>query len=315
MRILMGFRKPPATLAAAIEHAGCELIHWRLGMPLPPILDIDAAVVDFAEAARHLWSLWSLRRTLKGQAPIIALDRDSPWHKGVKLRRLKWLARLAMLDIYASHSLQSTLNFAPERLYFPNAAGVDAYNLRGRSLAELRRQDGYLHDVGFLGNIDAARYPEHRDRVALLDALADRLAGHGISLERVDSSSMDVASQVAVIQSTRINLNIGAAADHGGERSWGLPERCYGIPACGGFLLSDERRHAQDDFVLEKEWVEFHDVDECVAKIRAYLANFDSARVVAEAAHAKVIERHTYSHRAATLSATIRSWKDSRGIQ
>ncbi len=52
-------------------------------------------------------------------------------------------------------------------------------------------------------------------------------------------------------------MNIGAAADGEREKSWGLPERCYGIPACGGFLLSDERGHAANDFVVGRELVFF----------------------------------------------------------
>src|SRR5438045_7710238 len=45
------------------------------------------------------------------------------------------------------------------------------------------------------------------------------------------------------------------------------PERCFGVPACGGFLLSDVRKHAAESFIPGVEWADFLDLDDCVAKI------------------------------------------------
>lgn len=140
-------------------------------------------------------------------------------------------------------------------------------------------------------------------------SLRDRLATDGVTLDLIDSSrGLEVAEQIRIIQSSRINLNHGAACDQGGERSWGLPERCYGIPASGGFLLSDQRRHAADDFVPGREWVDYADLDGCVALIHQFLARFDAARDIAEAAHARVMRDHTYARRAQTLIDAIGAW-------
>jgi spore maturation protein CgeB len=101
---------------------------------------------------------------------------------------------------------------------------------------------------------------------------------------------------------------------HGGyqgqEKSWGLAERCYGIQACGGFLLSDHRRHAEVDFLIGKEWIEFVDLDDCVDKIRHYIGHFDDARDVAEAAYRRVMKDHTYSNRAQTLLEAADQWRE-----
>lgn len=309
----MGFRKPLLALEAALRDAGCALVPWQPGTSKPDLAGVDAVLLDFTEAARHLLSVLRLRWALGAHVPFVGMDRDAPWYKGVRSPRLMSLAGLRLLDIYASHSLQPGRQFAPLQLYLPNAAWLERYNLRGSSLAELRRPERYHYDVSFLGNLDAQRYPEHRDRVRFLDALEIRLAGHGIKLEKFDSTTMDVDAQVAVIQRSRINLNVGAAADNRGERCWGLPERCYGIAACGGFLLSDPRPHAKDDFVPGREWADFVDLDDCTEKILDFLSHFDRLRDIAEAAHARVLADHTYARRAQSLLAAIEEWRRRRG--
>lgn len=222
---------------------------------------------------------------------------------------MEWLRPL---DIYATHSLQSAERFG-HALYLPNAAWTSVYSLRGRSLESFRNPLSYDYEVSFLGNIDAKRYPEHRERLRFLVELRFRLAEKGVHLELFDSTQMPLSRQVEVIQSSKINLNYGAAADCAGERSWGLPERCYGIPACGGFMLSDYREHAAQDFVRDREWVDFSDIQDCIDKIHRFLSDFDKLRDVAEAAHRRVMSQHTYLHRARTLLSAVEGCKATIG--
>lgn len=306
MRLIVNFRKSYAPLEEALQDAGCTLARdvWRADEARR--LGAEACLLDFCDAARHLRQAWRLARSFRplGVA-LVGVDRDAPWHKGVRRPRLWLMARLRMLDLYATHSLQGDARYAERVLYLPNAARISAYNLGQRSLESLRDAASCEYHVSFIGNLNAARYPEHRARIAFLHALRDRLAGESIRLALFESSGMSTAEQVRVIQASRINLGAGAAADDAGERSWGLPERCYGVPACGGFLLSDARRHAADDFVPGREWVEYADLEDCVARIRFYLAHFDAARAVAEAAHARVIAQHTYARRARRLLVAL----------
>ena len=307
MRLIVNFRKPFVALEEALQDAGCTI--WRDVWRADDAHQhrIDACLLDFCDAARHLRHSWRLARSFRPLGiALVGIDRDAPWHKGVRHRRLWLMARLRLLDLYASHSLQGAHRFAERVLYLPNAARISAYNLGQRNLESLRAATAYEYDVSFIGNIDASRYPEHRARVAFLNSLRERLARYSVRLALFDSSGMSTAEQVRLIQASRINLSVGAAADDEGERSWGLPERCYGVPACGGFLLSDARRHAADDFVPGKEWAEYADADDCVAKIRHYLARFDEARAIAEAAHARVAAQHTYAQRATRLIGAIR---------
>jgi spore maturation protein CgeB len=169
----------------------------------------------------------------------------------------------------------------------------------------LRDPARYRWDVSFLGNLDAARFSEHARRVEFLQALSAKLAESGIRTAFRDSGGMSVDEQVGVIRASRINLSVMAASDAGGEVSWGLPERCYGVPASGGFLLADRRRHAAEDFA-EDERVEYDGIDDCVSRIGYFLAHFGEARTIAERARARVLLDHGYRNRAARLLDWVR---------
>lgn len=309
MKLIFNFGRGSLPLQRALSAYGVQLL--RNAWAVPAGGRVDAAIVDFYEVARHPLRSARLKRQLNAlDAPLIGVDRDAPWHKGVRPWRLSLFKRLGGLDIYAAHSLQSAGRFAPVNTYFPNAAWLDAYNLNGAGLEAMRRTDWYRYDVSFIGNLDHQRYPEHRQRVAFLADLQARLEPLGITCHWRDSARLSIAEQVEIIQRSRINLNYGAACDDGLERSWGMPERCYGIPACGGFLLSDVRWHAGDDFGAG-EWADFASLDECVEKVRAYLADFDHTRDIAEAGHWRVIKDHTYARRAARILTLIRDWRDT----
>lgn len=241
--------------------------------------------------------------------PVLTWNRDAPWNLGAKAWRLWLIRNLRYLDIYLSHSMQGAVGFAAETHYFPNAADTSRYNLAGTPLEAMRKIEWYRYDVSFVGNIDALAHPEMRQRVALLKQIETGLLPLGIRCHFIHSSGLSTAEQIDIIQRSRINLNVGAACDDGPEPSWGLPERCYGIQACGGLLLSDVRQHAADDFEHDREWLDFQGVPQCVERVQWLLADLQRARDIAEAAHLKVLTRHTYQHRTQQLLQWIADWR------
>jgi spore maturation protein CgeB len=313
VKIVTSGSKALLPLREALEAEGCitQPGPWKiLESELP---EIAAVVLEVYDAIRNPMGAIRLKQALRQHGiPLIGIDRDAPWHKGVRPWRLRLFNWLQLLDVYATHSLQGADQFAAVPVYFPNAAWVSAYNLSGSSLQAFRAKSWYRVDVSFVGNLNADKYPEHRLRAAFFSELARQLDALGITHSFCNGDKMSVPEQVDLIQHSRININYGAACDDGRDRSWGLPERCYGVPACGGFLLSDERRHAADDFVPGREWNAFTDLDHCVEMIRYYLAKPEQARDIAEAAHARVMRDHTYTSRARQLIQLI---NDSRARQ
>ncbi len=301
-------------LQEAFGQLGCEVLARASAAD---VRDAHLCLVSMKFAAKNPLAMSLLRRPKNG--PLIGVDRDGPSHMGEKPWRLAWLRRWSVMDAYATHSLQDAGGFARDVLYLPNAAWHTRYHLNGRSLASLRDRAAYRYDVSFFGELDAARMPEMARRQEFFAALAPRLESLGIST-LFTAGKLSPEAQLELIQSSRINLNFHAGCDTrwpGGWRgqppSWGLPERCYGIPAAGGFLLSDTRVHGVDDFG-SAAWSSFDDLDDCVAQIRYYLAHFDELRDRAELAHQRVLADHTYEQRAQRLVDYVRYWRAMRNV-
>ncbi len=302
--VILNFRKGFPPLRDAFEALGFEVVENLWPPPTAMLARTRLCIVNLYEAARQplraVRLKWSAARC---RVPLIALDRDAPWHMGLRRRRLLLLQLLKPFDIYATHTLQPTYEFAPVKIYNPNAAWSRHFNLHAQSLAAMRDPGFYTLDVSFLGNMNGKRYKEHALREAFFAELSRRLKPLGIGFLFSDSAGLPDAEQIRVIQRSRINLSYRSSCDHASDGSWGLPERCYGVPARGGFLLSDARRHAADDFELATEWASYQGIEDCVEKIRHYLGHFEETRRIAEAAHARVMRQHTYAHRARALIA------------
>lgn len=300
-RVLLNFRGGFAGLREGFEAIGCEVVENQWAPEGALLEGAVLCVADFVDCARDAGKSAGLRRRLaRVGVPLVALNRDAPFNRGVHWLRLAVLRRLKPFDAYATHSMQDAGRYARRALYCPNAARESVYRIAEDKLAALRDPASYRWDVSFLGNLDAARYREHARRLEFLRALAARLDKLGIRNSFRDSAGMSTPEQIGIVQASRINLSAMAACDAGAETSWGLPERCYGVPAAGGFLLADRRRHAAQDFA-DDERAEYDGIDDCLQKIRYFLVHFDAARAIAERARARVARDHGYRNRAARL--------------
>lgn len=308
-----GFLPP---MRRALEARGL-LIDDDVWQPRAALLEKTiACYVWFYDCLRHPLRIWRLKRLLRHHGvPLVTWNRDAPHYLNRKAWRLDWLDRSRLLDIYASHSLIDSRQFADQVLYLPNAADIDTYNLSGVTsevLARLRDPANYRYDVTFFGGMNGSRYKEDAERERFFNALGEKLTKHGVSFLFREADGMSVAEQIDFIQTSRINLNFGARCEYRAPIASGLPERCYGIPACGGFLLCDKRTHARDDFSIGENWAEFDGVEDCVAQIEHWLAHFGQSRDLAERCHYHVMSRHTYRNRAATLHEALLAWHVSK---
>lgn len=314
--VLFGLNAQSDMFQDAFQNLGYEVADVG-DHPTPEQLARTALCFTYVyNGVRAPWSALKLKRRLKrAGVPLIGIDRDGPWHMGRLVRQLRLFAWLKVLDIYAPHTLQPTYRFAPQVIYNANAVWVKNFNLHGRSLEEMRDPAFFRWDVSFVGNMHGERYKEHAERQRFFAALQPRLESLGLRVLFCSSGGMSEQEQIDVIQRSIINLNYRSSCDHrsrsGVEMSWGLPERCYGVPARGGFMLSDERRHAADDFA-PGEWASYRDFEDCIARIQYFLAHFAETRAIAEAAHARVMRDHTYEKRAERLLAVAAQWRAAR---
>jgi len=167
--VIFNFRKGFEPLKEAFEANGYRVAanEWA---PAPQLARrCEAAVVNLYEAIRRPRDAVGLHRRLRAAgAPLIGVDRDAPWHMGMRWRRLALFRLLRPLDIYATHTLQPTWEFAPVKIYNPNAVWTRRFNLHGHTLAEMRDPLFFEYDVSFLGNLDGERYREHAQRTSKL---------------------------------------------------------------------------------------------------------------------------------------------------
>lgn len=302
-----------------LEDTGLELAHehWH---PTPELLEKSlACFIWFYDALRHPLKVFVLRQRLhKHGVPLIAWNRDAPHYLNRKAWRLNLLNHFRLFDIYATHTLiDDKRQFANLQLFLPNAANPKLYNLRGPEkeiFNHLRQTENYQYDVSFFGGMDGQRHKEDLERQHFFEALGQRLEQLGISCLFVDTGNegMPIERQIEIIQKSRINLSYGARCEYLSPVASGLPERFFGIPACGGFLLGDKRTHTKDNFEPEVHMSEFSDLEECISKIQYYLEHFDHIRDMAEKAYYHVIAHHTYKNRADKLVSAIHAWHQGK---
>ncbi|GAB4437292.1 MAG: hypothetical protein OHK0026_02580 [Rhodocyclaceae bacterium] len=316
--VLFGLRSGFETYREAFESLGYEVIP-HVTRPAPEQISRAAlCLINLYDGVRAPWTTLRLKRRLaRSGVPLVGLDRDAPWHMGIRVLRLKLFEWLRPLDIYATHTLQPTYRFAPVTHYNANAVWVRRFNLHGRRLEDMRDPAFFRWDVSFVGNMDGARFREHAERQRFLEALRPRLEALGLRVLFRSSQGMSEQEEIEVIQRSVINLSYRSSCDArsraGVEGSWGLPERCYGVPARGGFLLCEERRHASDDFDTAREWASYRDFEDCIARVRHFATHFPETRAIAEAAHVRVMRDHTYEKRARRLVEIAREWRAHRG--
>ena len=283
-----------------------------------------ACHIWFYECIRHPFKIWRLKRRLsRYNIPLIAWNRDAPHYLNHTKPQRRWILNLAnwlrLLDIYATHTLiDEHRTFANLVLFLPNAADSSRYTIGNdpsERLLKLRNSEDYRWDVTFFGGMNGSKYKEDKSREAFFKELGKRLEELNITYCFREADGMSSEDQIHFIQASRINLNFGARCEYGASIASGLPERCYGIPACGGFLLCDKRTHARDDFTPGENWAEYDGLDDCVEKIQYWLAHFDKARDLAERCHTHVLNNHTYAHRAEKLLNAIHAWHaGARGL-
>jgi spore maturation protein CgeB len=313
MKKVLVFYRDFKPIIKGFESLGYDVVSFKNLPNLSEVISLkepQVALFDMYDIVKKPLQAYMLRKKLNElNCPIIVWNRDGPSNKGEKAWRQFFLKNLPLFNIYASHTLQVMGKINKEVFYLANAADTSNYY-------KADNQSDYVYDVGFIGAIDANKYPDMKKRVVFLSKLAVFLKNLNISYH-FSGEKVSPSEQRDLIKKTKINLQYHAGCDtrfrnhQRFERSWGLPERCYGIPACGGFLLSDERRHGVDDF--GEDWCFFEDnIDDCVAKIRFYLDNFDLTRQIAERQHQRVMQQHTYEHRAKQLLAFADEWRASR---
>lgn len=101
--------------------------------------------------------------------------------------------------------------------------------------------------------------------------------------------------------SSKIVLNI-----HHPHSIEGLNTRTFDIPACGAFEMVDYKKNVEKHFELDKEIVAFKNINELKSKIDFYLKNADLRKTISECGKQRVLDEHTWVHRADYLMTVLK---------
>ena len=306
--------KPFRTLKSAFVELGFQLVAELEMEELTNFNKVIGYFSCFYHSLDYPFSAWQRRRMLaQAGIPVVAWNRDAPHYLNRQKWRLHLASTLQLFDIYATHTLIDSAKycFAPNTVYLANALEPSVYNIPApvaEAFSRLRDESSYAVDVSFFGAMDGARFKEDDERSRFFIALSERLKRENISHVFRETGDMSPDQQIAFIHASKINLSYGARCEYKATVASGLPERCFGIPGCGGFLLCDKRTHARGDFDVGSNWAEFDGLENCVSQIKYWLTHFQLARDLAERCYYHVMTSHTYRNRAKTLHKALLAW-------
>ena len=99
----------------------------------------------------------------------------------------------------------------------------------------------------------------------------------------------------------RVNLNCTSR-----QMKTGVNQRVFDVPACGGFLLTDDQAQLAELFEVGHEVICYRNAEEALNLARYYLDHEHARTDVSSAARRCVLARHTYVHRMEALIRRMR---------
>lgn len=305
----------PLVMALREEGVDVRRVNWK-----QPLSDLSGCIAFYGNLFDEIKDWFGLSRCVRqlraSKVPYLFWNRDAPWNTGIKRRNIWALKFLKPVDIYLTHSLQDKNLFGGEAHYFPNAAQPAYY--QGTDLQALRDESLYMYDVSYFGSFSNTKDRNARLRASFLRALEVELNQRrpNIRFQTIDTAKhpMVLEEQLRLIRTSKINLNVGAMCDLPNNPSWGLPERIFGIPAAGGLVISDPRKHLSDTFP-EGCIPTFESPEACATLIDNLLGDWETLRSQAEKQHLAVMTQDTYRHRARFLLELLERYLEGHQVQ
>ena len=183
-----------------------------------------------------------------------------------------------------------------------------------RVLDRLERQAATC-DISFVGGFA----PSHRHRVKWLERLLEEV---DIDVFGYGSDKLPVGSAIdkhhrgpawgmkmyEALQRSRLTLNCHAHIDVRGDVSTRFANnmRLFEATGVGSCLITESRDNLADILEPGREVVTYRDEQECIERIRYYLANDQERESLALAGQRRTLREHTYAKRTGELLRAIR---------
>jgi len=286
-------------LLKGLADIGIEIMYYQnfANIELQTLDKFDVWFGNLFSEIKYPRILISIKKYLtKNKGIYVFWNRDAPWNCNLKFYR-EWLIKyLNPIDFYFTHSGQENIP-CQHKYYLANAA-ANEYICPIEDSA-LDDESSYEYDISFYGSYKNTKNYGCYKRKKFLQQIEPYLKNKNYRIKFIDSQEikLGISDQIELMKKTKINLNYGATCDLKKVNSWGIPERVFGIPATGSFLLTDYRKNIKQTF-LPGLCDYYLDIKDCIKKIDFYLNNFKYLRNRAITLQKNIIDNHTYQHRA-----------------
>jgi FkbM family methyltransferase len=154
----------------------------------------------------------------------------------------------------------------------------------------------YRRDVSFLGTAKD-------DRGAIINSLKER----GLDIEVFgwnwpDGVDIPLRDRAGIFNGSRINLNITSLASTSLQH---INPRTFGVPGCGGFLLTTPADDLEQYYIPDEEIVVASSIDELADKTRYYLSHNSEREAIARRGYERTLREHTWSRRLTDIFNTL----------
>jgi hypothetical protein len=174
-------------------------------------------------------------------------------------------------------------------LFFPEASDPGIFH----PMAELPK----IHDVCFVG----ARYGIREKIVAAIRHAGIRVTTHGSGW---DGGRLDTKDVPRIFAQSRIVLGVGTVGHC--EDFCALKIRDFDGPMSGTFYLTHDNPDLYSLYAIGKEIDTYRSVQDCVEKVKVYLADDKRRERVAAAGRERAVRDHTWDRRFADLLSILR---------
>ncbi len=178
-------------------------------------------------------------------------------------------------------------------LFFPEASDAEIFH----PMSELPK----IYDVSFVGG-----------RYGVREKIVTALRRAGIAVEAFgsgwDGGRLPVSDVPRLFALSRIILGVGTIGHC--TDFYALKMRDFDGPMSGSFYLTHDNRDLSRLYDIGNEVETYRDADECIDKVRWYLAHDDLRETVAAAGRARAVSEHTWEKRFGALFDVLRGQGD-----
>lgn len=173
-------------------------------------------------------------------------------------------------------------------LFFPEASDPDVFC----PMPELPK----IHDLSFVG----ARYGIREKLVKALRKAGVRVSTYGSGWKE---GRIGVAEVPRLFAQSKIILGVGTIGYC--DDFYALKLRDFDGPMSGSMYLTNDNKDLYDLFAIGQEIDTYRDIDDCISKVKYFLANNERREEIARAGRIRALSEHTWDHRFSTLFSRL----------